>query len=584
MKKREYIFDFETFGENFYKKHGYTKIYLWDACDMETMKHTHGDTIDSFLDFALREGVSGYFHNLAFDIEFILYGLDSKGYKSVSKEEELKPHTYYILKQGMTIYKLCICENIKTVGKQKRTKKSIITIKDSLKILNFKVSELQEAFNLDIGKEFDNTYYDKERDINYQISEEDIRGCEHDTEVVAKALIIMRQHGMDKLTLSSSAFANWKKFLGEDNKFRYKFPKLDYLSDSYLRRGYFGGYCYCNPRHINEVFDNVYCYDVNSEYPYIYSTRPLPYGQPMFFKGKYEYDEHYPLYIQRIEVCCDVKEGYVPTIQLKKAGLYSGVAEYMTTTDDLIIELTLTSPDLELLKEHYHIHYISYIDGYKFKSDSTMFTDFTNYYMALKMQATQEKNAVLRQIAKLNLNSLYGKFAMGMISELYRVEKDDEGILHIAKVGEQLADGVYLPLAMFVTAYARQYLINSIQSNYDNFLYCDTDSMYLTSCAKNIIIDIDNRGTLGEWKLEHIVDNFKMLQPKRYTYRLRDKETGKVKCAGMSKELQKKMSETYRDEELIMAFNIGYSDIQLKKRKVKGGCVLYKTDFILKER
>ena len=584
IKKREYIFDFETYGEEFYKKHGYTKIYLWDACDIKTLKHEHGNTMDSFLDFALHNGVSGYFHNLSFDIEFILYGLQSRGYESVAKESDLRPHTYYILKQGMAIYKLCICENVKKVGKKQRTRKTIITIKDSLKILNFKVSELQKAFDLDIGKTFDEDYYNKVREDEFNPTDEDVSGCEHDTEVVALALRKMRENGMDKLTLSASAFSNWKKFLNKSGlNYNYLFPKLKYMDDCTMRKGYFGGFCYCNPSRINIAYDNVYCYDVNSEYPFMYYTRNLPYGNPIYYTGEYTEDSNYPLYIQRLLICCDLKKDCLPIIQKQKVGL-GGIAEYLTSTEDLVVELTLTSVDLKLVKQNYNITYIKYIDGYKFRQSNTFFKEFTEYYMEMKMRAGQEKNAVLRQIAKLNLNSLYGKFAMGLVAELYRVTEDEEEILHISKVGEEMADGIYLPLSMFITSYAREYLINSIQSNIDNFLYCDTDSMYLTAPAKDINIDIDNLGTLGEWKLEHIVDNFKMLQPKRYTYTLKDKETAEVKCAGMSKDLQKKMSIRFREEEILSAFNIGYHDIQLKKRKVKGGCVLFKTDFILKEK
>lgn len=585
MTNKEYVFDFETYGEEYYKKHGYTKIYLWDACELKTYKHKHGTTMESFLDYILREGVSGYFHNLAFDIEFILYGLDARGYTSVKDITELEPNTYYILKQGMAIYKISICSAVKTIGKKKkRTKKVITTLKDSLKLLNFKVDEIGDAFNLPINKQFNQDYYNRTRADEITVTEEDIKGCEADTEVVARALDIMKDNEMDKLTLSSSAFNNWKKILQQNGySFNKLFPTLGRECDIFLRKGYFGGYCFCMPEKVKKVFNNVRCYDVNSEYPYVYTNYMLPYGKPVYFIGQYEYDDFMPLYVQHIVVSFTLKEGYVPTVQSKKAGIYSQRPEYLVTTDNLILELFLTSVDLELLLEHYNIEYIDYIDGYKFYASDMFFKDFSNKYMSMKQNAQKEGNKVKRQIAKDNVNSLYGKFAEGLEMEQYITEKDSNGIIHIILAGTRESNGIYLPVAMFTTACARRYLIDAIQSNYNDFLYCDTDSIYLTNEAKNIIIDIDNSGTLGEWKLERVVDNFKMLQPKRYTYKDRSNNKGKVKCAGMSKDLQQKMTDTYKDEDLLRMFDIGYRDIQIKKRKVKGGCVLFKTDFELKE-
>lgn len=75
-----------------------------------------------------------------------------------------------------------------------------------------------------------------------------------------------------------------------------------------------------------------------------------------------------------------------------------------------MVNLYLTNVDLEMFYECYNIKEIQYIGGYKFIGRSGIFIDYVNHFKEMKMQATIEKNAGKRSIAKLFLNSLYGKF------------------------------------------------------------------------------------------------------------------------------------------------------------------------------
>ena len=157
-------------------------------------------------------------------------------------------------------------------------------------------------------------------------------------------------------------------------------------------------------------------------------------------------------------------------------------------------------------------------------------------------------------------------------------------VLKFKRVGEELTEGIYLPMAMFITAYAREYLVNAIQSNYENFLYTDTDSIKLTKPAKNIKIDIENSGELGLWELECISTYFKAIQPKRYMHYNTKKQKAELKCAGMTKKIQERLIENNDIHRLVEKFNIGYKDVQLKKKRVVGGCILCVSDFELKKR
>lgn len=585
-KKKWYVFDFETRGEDFYKRKGYTEIYLWDACEMgKDYKHTHGFDGKSFIDFLQEKEANGYFHNLAFDMEFLLYMLDEAGFTSVTDIEDMKPKTYYINRQGMQIYRLTICfrEKITKKGNKKSKKRILVNIFDSLKLLPFKVKEIGKAYGLGIEKQFDKDYYDVEKDENYVITEKDIKGCEADTEIVARALDKIQENGVHKQTLASSAFGTFKEML-KDNGLNFKelCPPLQFDVDNYLRNGYFGGYCYYNKKYKEKELKNVYIYDVNSLYAYSYTNTLLPVGVPVYFVGEYQIDKEYPLYVQRFRANFSLKENSVPTIQKNKTSIRTNTPEYLESSEDMLLDLTLTNIDLELFKQNYNIYDIEYLDGYKFRARDDLFTDFTKKYIEQKMIAGQIGNKVLRQTAKNNLNMCYGKPATSLIAEKYKVIKDENGLLKQKLVGQEIVDGIYLPLSMFITAYARQYVINAIRDNIDSFIYCDTDSMHLTKPAKNIKIDYDDTGNLGEWKIEHKCVRYKFLQPKRYIYLEKDKKV--VKCSGMTEDSQSEFIAHNTFDEMVEQFKNGYEFINLKKKNVKGGCILCKVDTKLKER
>ena len=45
--------------------------------------------------------------------------------------------------------------------------------------------------------------------------------------------------------------------------------------------------------------------------------KKLPFGEPLFFNGKYEDDKVYNLYIQMITCSFKIKKNKIPTIQIK---------------------------------------------------------------------------------------------------------------------------------------------------------------------------------------------------------------------------------------------------------------------------
>src|SRR6185312_7932672 len=165
--------------------------------------------------------------------------------------------------------------------------------------------------------------------------------------------------------------------------FEKHFPVLSMELDTNLRLAYRGGFTWLNDKYFNSEIGEGIVFDVNSLYPSVMYTKELPYGMPIFFEGKYEDDETYPLYIQHIRCEFSVKDGYIPTIQIKK-NLAFRQNEYLKTSSGEIVDLYLTNVDLELIEEHYDLYDVEYLDGWKFKGKTSMFNQFIDKWTYIK--------------------------------------------------------------------------------------------------------------------------------------------------------------------------------------------------------
>lgn len=70
----------------------------------------------------------------------------------------------------------------------------------------------------------------------------------------------------------------------------------------------------------------------------------------------------------------------------------------------------MTNIDFELFQEQYEVYDLDIKYGFKFKSIDTLFKDYIDKWIKIKNNATLEGNFGQRQLAKLMLNALYGKF------------------------------------------------------------------------------------------------------------------------------------------------------------------------------
>lgn len=492
------------------------RVWAWAAVDINYGTFIYGNTIESFITWLSKSSKTIYFHNLKFDFSFIVDYLLKNGWihnepvksmDSNGKERmcppKLEPFHFETLINAQGIFYTA----------KLKFKRANIKILDSLKVLPYSVDYIAKGFGMEINKL--SIDYKAFREVGHELTPQEIAYIKHDVLIVAKALRILFDEGFAKITAGSNAFTFFQEGMGGKNEFRRMFPLLDEGVDTFCRKAYKGGFTYVNPKFQDIVVGCGRVYDVNSLYPYSMHSGDghlYPYGKPQYFTGEYKENRSYPLFIQRLFCSFTIKEGFVPCIQLKNTRGFIPT-EYICDSKG-IVELTLTSIDYEIFKNHYEIDNISFIDGYMFHGIEGVFDGYIDKWYAEKAKAKENGNKAMYLLSKLMQNSLYGKFGTNpLVQNRYPYLK--ENVVHY-KAGEKYTkDSVYIPVACFVTAYARRTTITAIQANYQRFIYADTDSIHIAGDADPVNIPVHSF-TLGAWKHESTFSSGRFVRAKLY--------------------------------------------------------------------
>lgn len=596
--------DFETLSCDEIDK---TYVWAWGVCEINnTFKFSYGNKIENFLEllFTNYNHANVYFHNLKFDGDFIvnkLYELGYKwaekvGYEKYKEEGKIK----YKKKENFKIEKVfdtIITSDLKWYKlKIYKDENTYITIYDSLKILNFSVENIANSFNLEVKK--GSIDYKKYREETHILDENEIDYLKNDVTIMAKALYELFNEGFSKMTIAAESLSQYKKMLGGEKNFRKYFPLLTEYVDGYCRQSYKGAFVMVEESIKEKEIGDGAVADNNSLYPFCYGGGVflLPYGHPVFYRGKYKDNKSYPLYIQRIKCEFELKAGKLPTIQLKHTLGFSE-SEYLKDSHGEEIILTLTSVDLELFLEHYEVFNLEYIDGYMFKGSKTLLQNYVKKYITQKIENKKNGNVVKTLIAKLMLNAPYGKFGSGIIGGLKEPYLTENG-LKFREYDTEEREPVYVPLASFVTAYARNITISNAQKlhNQGRFLYSDTDSLHFKLYkGENPIEVLNNCGLevdpykLGAWDLELIFSKAKYIRQKcyiEYGWEPKNPENkfNKVTIAGLPKSLHKFVNfDNFEYGMNVSDFKLGDDDKpKYRYKRIKGGVVLVPAKFEIK--
>lgn len=624
----EMVGDFET---TVYESQTSTEVWasaLVPLFSEKVIVHNSLDDTFRYL-FNMKKDVIVYYHNLKFDGSFWLDFLYTQGFKQVdvnTKPWEMHNKTFKCLISDMGAwYSVTI-----------RYKNYLVTLRDSLKLLPFSVAK--------IGKDFKTKH--QKLEIEYTgfrykggyISPEERKYIENDVLVVKEALEILKSEGHEKTTIGSCCLDEYKTIMNDTYKAyfydltEYRFKEFNL--DTYIRKSYRGGWCYLKRGCENIIFINGCTADVNSLYPSMMSSESgnyYPVGEPHIF-GASEFNsikdkptsELY--YFVRFTCGFKIKPNYLPFVQIKGSYLYKSnemletseifdkkqnkyVRYYIDREGNLHdtnkTEMCMTCTDFRLFLEHYEVYNLQILDGVYFKTAIGIFDEYIEKYKKIKMTS----KGALRQLAKLFLNNLYGKFATNPENRR-KVAKYDGIKVSYDIIQDEDKPTENIAIGSAITSYARNFTIRHAQKNYKYFIYADTDSLHC-NCDKSQLVDIKTHPTaFNHWSIESEWDRGLFIRQKTYVEHVivADGEQVKpyfdIKACGMPKRCKElfnlsmtvksenerlKHAKTERERRFLKErrnlkdFKQGLCiPSKLMPKVIRGGTILRDTDFTMK--
>lgn len=350
-----------------------------------------------------------YFHNLAhFDSLFIM-----KSVMSIDKNNSFTP----IFNNGKLI-------SFKYVRNFSESKHINLVFYDSLQLLPSSLAKLAEFFNDDKGQKgiFNHTLINENNLLEYK--NEAIKYCNQDCYSLYEILSRFNELIWDKWkvniikypTISSLAFSIFRTHYIGDNKI----PMIggDMFTD--IKLGYTGGstemfiplfegkesaknYVEANIDRVAKAVDHeelfLYYYDINSLYPFIMASTELPCGSITYFEGnilKYKKDA-IGFYYCKVTTPISLKH---PIIQIHHNN--------RTVSPLGSFEGMFYSKEIEnAIKLGYKFEVLW---GYTFSDRKIIFKDYVDSLYDLRL--SYDKKHPMNLIAKLLMNSLYGRFGM----------------------------------------------------------------------------------------------------------------------------------------------------------------------------
>lgn len=598
-----YVADFET---TVYKGQQFTEVWAAAVVKLgsEDVEVLH--SLPDFLSYiyAQKTNIVCYFHNVKFDGNFLLDYLLRNGY------------TWNRVAEGKMLnkqFKCAISDRGPWYSITVKMHNMVIEFRDSYKLLPFSVKRIGKGFQTKHRKL--DMEYEGFRYAGCVITDEEKEYIRNDVLVVKEALEIMFERGHEKLTIGSCCLEEFKSTY---DKIDYKnfFPDLTEVeideeiygecnADSYIRHSYRGGYCYLAKGKENRKYLHGWTADINSSYPSNMSSESgnrYPVGTPKFWQGDIPDLPEQSYYFVRIKCRFKIKDGMLPTVQIKGSFLYSGT-EYLTTSDiydyssgthkryymrkgelhDTQITMTMTCVDYKLFLQHYDVYDLQVLDGCWFRTEIGLFDEYMYKYKKIK----ESSQGAERELAKLYLNNLYGKFSANDSSSYKVPYINKKNVLGFESVEEHEKKPGYIAIGSAITSYARRFVINAAQANYqgpdrDGFIYCDTDSIHCSGDpkdAKGIKIHPTN---FCAWKLESYWDEAIFVRQKTYIEHVTHNDGEpvepyyQIRCAGMSEDAKQEFIKEHTVEEFREGLKLKEG---LKPIRMPGGVLLVKKGY-----
>lgn len=473
-----------------------------------------------------------------------------------------------------------------------------------------KISKLEEDFD-----------YNLIRTPETPLTEEELGYIINDVDIIYYYILEMldkADQNITKLPLTQTGYV--RKYMRnstlysdskeERDSYRSLMKKLTLEPDEYiaLREAFSGGFTHANANYSMKVVENVTAYDYSSSYPARMVAKRFPMSkgevyEPTSMQDFQDCIEKYCclMYIEfdGLSTKVDANESYLPTSKaLVSDALINNNGRIESAN---LLGMWLTDIDLRCALMSYDIEGLRCVKMYRYKP-AYLPTTFIRSMLKLYADKTElkgiEEELDNYNLSKAMLNSTYGMTVQDVIQDEFEWNDDlkqqetikpllEEKIL---ETNDRRSRFLFYPWGVWITAHARYDLFEVIHKLGENYVYADTDSIYVKDVdevlhvfeEKNKLIekeleeamewhkldislvrpkDIKGRErVLGVWDLDGEYTRFKTLGAKRYMVEEeRDGEpVHNITVSGVNKSIALPyMREKYGVEGMFDAFNEG---------------------------
>lgn len=517
------------------------RVWLAGFKNLETLESTYFYNLTDFMQAILARGdnmnTEYAFHNLKFDGSFIVPWLLLNGYE-VSQQKPAPGQFSVLVDNRNNWYSLTI----------QVTKRRRVQLWDSVKLFPTALEYLPDMYSTPTKKIIeDSDFYEQHRPEGYIPNKRELGYFENDLQVPAEAL---RKHvelfGLRfKKTQASQSFYN---FTQSFKAWKWRFPPLTTEQDNAIRPAYWGGIAHVQKGAAGKDFKNLSVIDINSSYPDKAANKKLPYGSCVAEYGEGKHPDMSKFWIAEAIVEFKLKPGCLPCIPSKaiSEGRPLEVDKWLDDSEGLV-KMSLSCIDYKTISLSYdftvHRWKWSMHWAWKVQREVAKFVNHNNdikvkFSKLAKLEKAKDKPDLeklayyntMRNRAKIDNNSFYGKFAEDIIKEGKTPywEVDSEGIEGVIwKVDRRDEQGEnarkFLPVAIAITAWGRQQLVTLWNILGEAAIYCDTDSLHYLKSAQPLIdkackqgiVELDEE-KLGAWKVEGDMVRGRYLRAKCY--------------------------------------------------------------------
>lgn len=593
--------------ENFLDSWEYdNETRVWMFIGMGVAEHprrediTRGQSVSDFLDwifYKLDNGDIVFFHNMAFDISFVIPALWEMGFV----RDALAPFTDASGKQQRrrnprpaSFSTLCSPEGAFYEIKITAMKGYTITIRDSWKLIPGTLDAIAHDLQTGAEKLKGTIDYSKSRPMGYEATEKEIAYGENDVLVLSEALFKMFEQVpilSSCLTIGGAAMKEFYITLAEsapgmvlDPKaresvkgtnnlisigkayFKDLCPDLESEDEAWFRRAYRGGWC-INNTDGNILRSVIHTLDVNSLYPSVMFSHSYPVGHPTFRDpSRFWALRNSMEYFVEFRADYKIRPDHHPFLQDRNGRF--GQQAHVTECNDGLTRV-LSRPDFELFLEQYEDSTMEIIRFATFESTSNIFDAFVTKFYAMKNSNKVNGvviNPVLYLFAKLMLNNLYGKMGQAPNRASGIPVLDSKGALRFTSEASESGGG-YIPIGAYITAYARCVTVRGAQAITNHggvFDYADTDSLHAHGISIEDMKKLLKVGdALGEWDHEYSSDMGRFVRQKTYMERRIDTGEVIIKACGAPDAVKQRLRHRVTEGDVFSLFKVRREDKEM---------------------